>query len=65
MHAIHSFAELWRGCQLHFNVNAANHQDAVLGLHFSSYLRSELAVTCINLSRFQRAAKSAHHSTSR
>jgi hypothetical protein len=31
-------------------------EDAVFGSHFSRHIRYELAVACINLSRFQRAA---------
>jgi hypothetical protein len=64
MHAIHSCAEFFRGRQSHRNLNAANHQDAVFCFNFSSHFRGELAMTCIHLTRFQRASKSAHHSTS-
>ena len=64
MYAIHSLASLRRGDQLHIDVNAANYQDAFLRFYFTEYVRAQLAITCIDLTRFQRAPKSAHHSTS-
>jgi hypothetical protein len=63
MDAVDGCAGLWWGYQTHFDVNAADYQDAVFGFDFSCYVCDELALACIDLARFQRAAKSAHHST--
>jgi hypothetical protein len=45
-------------------VNAADDQDTLFGLHLSGYFGGQPSVAGIDLARFQRTSKSAHHSTS-
>ena len=59
MHAVDRVAVLGGGGQVHRNVDAADDQDAVFGFDFSGNVGGEFAVICIDVSRFQRAAKSA------
>jgi len=47
------------------SLNPANGQHAVLLLHLSCHLSGELPIAGINLTRFQHASESAHHSASR
>jgi hypothetical protein len=49
---------------MHAHLNAANDKHTVFGFHLSGYIRGQFAVAGIDLARFQRASKSAHHSTS-
>ncbi len=49
--------------QSHSHVNAANDEYALLRFHLSGYIRGQFSVAGIDLARFQRASKSAHHST--
>jgi hypothetical protein len=64
MHAFHGIAGLLRSHQLHGDVDAADHQNTFLYFHLTRYFRDELPVARINVTRFQRAPKSAEHSTS-
>ena len=52
----------WRS-EAHGDVDAADHQDSFLGFHLSGYLGRQAPVAGVNLARFQRASKRAHHST--
>ena len=53
----------FRRFQPHSHVNAANDEYALLCFDLSGYIRGQLSVAGIDLTRFQRASKSAHHST--
>jgi hypothetical protein len=48
---------------LHGDVDAADHENVFLCFHLPRNLSDELAVTRIDVTRFQRAPKSAEHST--
>jgi hypothetical protein len=65
VHALHGVAGVFRSHQLHDDVDAADHENSVFCFHLACNFRNELAVTRINVTRFQRASKSAEHSTSR
>ena len=49
--------------QPHGNVDAANDEYALLRFHLACYICGEFSVAGIDLTRFQRASKSADHST--
>ena len=53
---------LWRS-KPHGDVDAADHQGSFLGFYFTGYVSRQAPVAGINLARFQRATKRAHHST--
>jgi hypothetical protein len=53
----------FRRFQAHSYVNAANDEYAILSFHLPGYIRGQFSVAGIDLARFQRASKSAHHST--
>jgi len=53
----------FRRFQSHGHVNAANDEYAILSFHLPGYIRGQFSVAGIDLARFQRASKSAHHST--
>jgi hypothetical protein len=45
-------------------MDPADDQNTFFGLDITGHFRSQLAVAGIDLTRFQRAPKSTHHSTS-
>jgi hypothetical protein len=45
-------------------MDPSDDQNTFFGLDLTGYFRGQLAVAGIDLTRFQRASKSAHHSTS-
>jgi len=49
--------------QMHGHVNAANDEYTLLCFQLSGYIRGQFSVAGIDLARFQRTSKSAHHST--
>jgi len=53
----------FRRFEAHRHVNAANDEYTLLRFHLPGHLRGQFSVACIDLARFQRASKSAHHST--
>jgi hypothetical protein len=44
-------------------MDAAYYEHAFVSFHFAGYIRHELPVARINLTRLQRASEGAHHST--
>jgi len=57
------FPYRFRRHQMHGHVNAANDEHSILSFHLPGHIRSQFSVAGIDLARFQRASKSAHHST--
>jgi len=53
----------FRRFEAHRHVNAANDEYTLLRFHLPGHLRDQFSVACIDLARFQRTSKSAHHST--
>src|SRR5690349_758213 len=51
--------------QPHRNMDAPDDQHAIFGFHFAGHFSRQFPIAGINLARFQRTSKSAHHSTSR
>ena len=70
MHGVHAVRPLnglpasFRSHQAHGHMDPADNQNTFFGLDFTPHFGGKLAVAGINLTRFQRASKSAHHSTS-
>ena len=60
--AFDSGALVFRSCETHRDVYASDYEDIVFQFDFASYLGCEFVVACIDLTRFQRASESAHHS---
>ena len=58
-----SFPRRFGRYQAHGNVYAANDEYALLCFHLACYISSEFSIASIDSTRFQRASKSAHHST--
>lgn len=54
--------DFWRS-EAHGDVDTADYQDSFLCFHLAGYLCRQAPVAGINLARFQRASKRAHHST--
>lgn len=52
----------WRS-EAHGDVDTTDHQDSFLCFHLAGYVCRQTPVVGINLARFQRASKRAHHST--
>jgi len=61
--ALDRFSCRFRRLQLHSHVNAANDEYTLLCFHLSGDIRGQFPIAGIDLARFQRASKSAHHST--
>ena len=62
--ALDGGAFFFRSYETHRDVDAANYEHSVFLFDFPSDFRGELVVACIDLTRFQRASESSHHSTS-
>lgn len=68
IHPVYAFDRLsrrFRGRDRQVDVNAPDDQHVVLSFHFADDVGLQPAAACVNLARFQRASKGAHHSTGR
>jgi hypothetical protein len=63
MHTLDDVADLGRRGEPHRDVDPPDDEHVVLGLHFADHVGRQLAAARIDLTRFQRASKGAHHST--
>ena len=64
MHAFHGVAGLFGSHQLHGDMDPAYDENAVFRFHLTRHFRDELPIARVDATRFQRASKSAEHSTS-
>jgi hypothetical protein len=58
---LHGIAGFFRSHQLRRDLDAADHDNAFLCFQLAGYLRTELAITRIDVTRFQRSSKSAEN----
>ena len=65
VHALDLLSCFFLGCQTHRDVNPADDEHAILFFYLAGHIGGELSIAGINLTRFQRASKGAHHSASR
>lgn len=66
VHRVHSLDGLpfvFRRHQTQGNLNSLDDQYPIFLLNLPSNFSSQLSIACINVTRFQRARKGAHHST--
>ena len=63
MHALDPISRIFWRDESHGDMDAADHQDSILGFHLPGDVGGQAPVAGINLTRFQRASKRAHHST--
>jgi hypothetical protein len=63
MHPLDSVSHIFWRDEAHGDMDASDHQDSFLVFHLAGYVSRQSPVAGINLTRFQRASKRAHHST--